>query len=62
MSIWKLKGCPRCHGDLYLQSEDYKWSENCLLCGYTRDLDMTPRELERAENRAAERKHEFEKE
>jgi len=38
---WKLGGCPRCHGDLYLERElvgrgivaDYQESWVCLQCG-----------------------------
>jgi hypothetical protein len=29
--MWKLKGCPRCHGDLLWA--DLSWT--CLQCGYT---------------------------
>ena len=29
--MWKLKGCPRCNGDLYIDPFDN--SENCLQCG-----------------------------
>ena len=59
MSVWLLKGCPRCHGDLYLKCEYGTWVENCLQCGYDKELSLTSRERERAENREAERKHEF---
>jgi DNA-directed RNA polymerase subunit M/transcription elongation factor TFIIS len=62
MSIWKIKGCPRCSGDLFLQSEWGIWTEHCLQCGYEKELSLSARELERARNREAERQHEFEKE
>ncbi len=40
---WKLKGCPRCNGDLFTQRDEYGWQEQCLQCGYTRDLKpLTP--------------------
>lgn len=29
---WKLKGCPRCKGDLYYESYFNDWI--CLQCGY----------------------------
>ena len=32
--MWRLKSCPRCGGDLYLDSDQYGWYEHCLLCGY----------------------------
>ncbi|MCL2140607.1 MAG: hypothetical protein FWH42_02855 [Dehalococcoidia bacterium] len=31
---WKLGGCPRCHGDLFLDSEDGQMLGHCLQCGY----------------------------
>lgn len=38
MAVWKLKSCPRCSGDLYIQRETDGWYEDCLLCGYQRDV------------------------
>ncbi len=35
---WKLRGCPRCNGDLHTEEDDYGWYEKCLQCGYARDL------------------------
>ncbi len=34
MKYWKLKGCPRCNGDLFVFDE----VEHCLQCGYTKEL------------------------
>ncbi len=34
----KFKGCPRCHGDLYLATDIYGRYFNCLQCGFTKDL------------------------
>jgi len=31
---WKLGGCPRCHGDLFLDREDGQTLGHCLQCGY----------------------------
>ena len=31
---WKLGGCPRCHGDVFLDSEDGILLGHCLQCGY----------------------------
>jgi len=33
----KFKGCPKCHGDLYLNQDMYGKYLDCLQCGYTRD-------------------------
>lgn len=38
MVTWKLKGCPRCGGDIFLDRDEYKWYEQCLQCGYLREL------------------------
>lgn len=40
MAIWKLKGCPRCKGDLLVERAGDKWDEYCLQCGYRRDLKV----------------------
>jgi hypothetical protein len=37
--MWKLKGCPRCKGDIFLDGDKYGWYEQCLQCGYSRDLE-----------------------
>ena len=34
MTYWKLKSCPRCTGDLYIEREKNGWDEACLACGY----------------------------
>ena len=31
---WKLGGCPRCFGDVFLDSEDGQVLGHCLQCGY----------------------------
>jgi len=31
---WKLGGCPRCRGDVFLDSEDGELLGHCLQCGY----------------------------
>ncbi len=41
---WKLKGCPRCNGDLFLSNERNwhersVWCEVCLQCGHREYLD-----------------------
>ena len=39
MKSWKLRGCPRCSGDIFLDTdEEHKWYETCLQCGYTHEL------------------------
>ena len=33
-----FKACPKCHGDLYLDSDGYGTFLECLQCGLLRDL------------------------
>ncbi len=39
---WKLGGCPRCRGDVFLDSEDGELLGHCLQCGYVGDRVVTP--------------------
>jgi len=36
--MWRLKSCPRCDGDVFLERDISGWYERCLQCGYNRDL------------------------
>ncbi len=37
--MWKLKGCPRCGGDLLIEKDlFYGWYEKCIQCSFSRDL------------------------
>ena len=38
MAVWKLKGCPRCGGDVYLDSDLNGWYEQCLQCSQRHEL------------------------
>ncbi len=39
MVAWKLKGCPRCGGDVFLdRDEENRWYEQCLQCGCFNEL------------------------
>lgn len=35
---WKLKNCPRCGGDIFVDSDNNIWYEQCLQCSYRRDM------------------------
>jgi hypothetical protein len=39
MAIWKDKGCPQCNADLLIQLEADGWYEECLWCGYERNVN-----------------------
>ncbi len=36
--MWILKSCPRCQGDIYIGNESNGWYEQCLQCGYLREM------------------------
>ena len=38
MPQWKLKNCPRCLGDTFVDSDRDGWYEECLQCSYRREL------------------------
>ena len=38
----KLRACPKCRGDLYLNQDMYGKYLNCLQCGYLKDLTGRP--------------------
>ena len=37
--MWKLKGCPRCGGDVFIDRDLQDWYEQCLQCGYRSELE-----------------------
>ncbi len=38
MTMWKLRTCPRCQGDLFVDKDFDGWYEQCLQCGYRREM------------------------
>ncbi len=36
--MWRLKSCPKCKGDLFVERDLDGWAESCLQCGYTREV------------------------
>lgn len=47
VKIWKLKACPRCGGDIFLDKIVNTWSVQCLQCSYQRELgNMSEVELQ----------------
>lgn len=36
--MWRLKGCPKCGGDVFIDHDMNGWYEQCLQCGYLHDL------------------------
>jgi hypothetical protein len=40
VGVLLLNSCPKCKGDMTLGNKDqYGWYEQCLQCGYLRDLE-----------------------
>jgi len=35
----RFKSCPRCKGDVLVDQDYHGWYEQCLQCGYQRDLE-----------------------
>ncbi len=38
MARWRLKSCPRCGGDIFIDRDLDSWYEQCLQCSYRVDL------------------------
>jgi len=38
MARWRLKSCPRCGGDIFIDRDLDNWYEQCLQCSYRVDL------------------------
>jgi DNA-directed RNA polymerase subunit M/transcription elongation factor TFIIS len=36
--MWRLKSCPHCGGDTFIDKDEYSWYEQCLQCGYNASL------------------------
>lgn len=36
--MFRFKSCPRCKGDVLVDLDHHGWYEECLQCGYQRDL------------------------
>ena len=34
MSKWKVRACPRCGGDMFVDRDFDSWYEQCLQCSY----------------------------
>ena len=37
--MFRWNCCPRCKGDVLIDRDEYGWYEECLMCGYTHDLE-----------------------
>lgn len=48
--MWKLKGCPRCKGDLETRVTINGPEDHCLQCGYIGYLDITTDRVQSTRN------------
>ena len=48
MVKWKFRSCPRCDGDMFIDRDLYGWYEQCIQCGYARNLRSTVKLGQRA--------------
>jgi DNA-directed RNA polymerase subunit M/transcription elongation factor TFIIS len=54
--MWKFKGCPRCHGDVFVDEDIDKTYVKCLQCGYEREMNKTvARDYSRRKEKAGSR-------
>jgi hypothetical protein len=38
VTMWELKKCPRCGGDMFIDRDIYGWYVKCLQCSYCFEL------------------------
>ena len=52
----RLKGCPRCRGDLVVELDQWGWYKECIQCGYLHDLQN----IVEVKQQAAQQGHDME--
>ena len=40
MGKWKIRGCPRCGGSLFVDNDMDGWYEQCINCSYRNELTI----------------------
>jgi len=58
VTVWNLKGCPRCGGDTFIDRDIDGWYESCLMCGYSGDAPRVTRTAAKAAAEKGERDEE----
>ena len=43
VQVWRLEECPKCRGNIFLESDSSGWFVKCLQCGYTLYLESVLR-------------------
>ena len=41
MGKWKIHGCPRCGGSLFVDRDMEVWYEQCINCSYRNELKVS---------------------
>ena len=41
MGKWKISGCPRCGGSLFVDNDMDGWYEQCVNCSYRNELRVS---------------------
>jgi DNA-directed RNA polymerase subunit M/transcription elongation factor TFIIS len=41
MGKWKINGCPRCGGSLFVDRDTDGWYEQCINCSYRNELKVS---------------------
>ena len=41
MGKWKISGCPRCGGSLFVDRDMEGWYEQCINCSYRNELKVS---------------------
>lgn len=42
VKMWRLKGCPKCRGDMLVEQDNHGRYEWCLQCGYQQNINNVP--------------------
>ncbi len=45
--MWKMKECPRCNGDIFVDYDEDGMFNHCLQCGYIGNIDSSSLVAER---------------
>lgn len=48
MTKWRIKACPKCGGDMFIDRDFDSWYEHCLQCSYRIELKAMNRVKEPA--------------
>jgi ribosomal protein S27AE len=57
--VWRLRSCPKCGGDIFVDRDVNGWYEQCLQCGYVHDLATMVEVKEQVKEQPREKKREL---